>query len=419
MGSGKGVYTVIKTIEELQDTDRHIITNFAYRINPWVRKIGKRKSRGEKGFKAHLLDTCGEDYNIEKRIHIIPDEDMANFYLWRINDAGELIKLDGIYDKRSGKLEGFDPEAFEKTQPCVYVVDEAQRFWSARDWQKTSDALSFYVTQHRKATDDVWVACQHLSQLDKQMRVLFQEYHTCVNHKFRKMSVFKQPNVISVIVSNEAPEQRVTNLGHLPKIIRFDPLGIGSCYDTASGVGVQGRAADILQKPKGLPWWGIFALVILGGLLIIVAAKGLGIGVGKLLTGGFNKPKPVKIEPAQPVQKNKVLDPFGLAPLELQPRPQPKLESYSPVTNTEPEVFMVGFAMIPHGLGDEGFKPKREFKIMLSNGRVYSTYNPSVTYLDEYIAIINNKTYRMKTWTDEPKQTSRQSLQSRQPSQSQ
>lgn len=389
MGAGKGVYTVIKTIEELQDTERHIVTNFAYRVNPWVRSIGKRRSRGEKGFKAHLMDEFGADFDVEKRIHIISDDEMAMFYLWRIDPDGNLLRIKENRNERTGSVESFDEKAFTLTQPCCYVVDEAQRFWGARNWQKTADALSFYVTQHRKAGDDVWVACQHLSQLDKQLRVLFQEYHTCVNHKFRKIAGFRQPNVISVIVSNEAPESRMTGLGNIPKMIRFDPKGIGACYDTASGVGVQGRAADILNKPKGLPIWALMLLIVGIGFGIILAAKGMGWGAGKLLTGGFDKKTGQSISNAVAINSK----PWN--PLQVEHN-QPK--SYSPVTvsTNDVEIFMSGFAYLP--AKDLLGKPiKGVFTVFLTDGTHHRFgEHGDVRALTEDYCIIEGKKYRMK-----------------------
>lgn len=286
-GAGKGIYTVVKTIEELQSTERPIITNFAFELNPWVRRLGRRRSRGEKGMLGHLRDTYGETYNAENRIHVLEDEHIAEFYLWRVNHDGKLVKINADRD-RDGTIVKIDQSEWANTVPCFYIVDEAWKFWNSRAWQKIDKGFQFYNAQHRKAGDDLLITVQAASQIDKQLRVLIQTFHHLVNHRHRKMLFFKQPNVISVIVTNEPPEAGKKSLGAVPKVIRFDPSGVGSCFDTAKGAGVQGQGADIEKKAKGLPWWGIIILFVGIGLAILLVSKYAGVGAGYLLTGGAN-----------------------------------------------------------------------------------------------------------------------------------
>jgi len=281
-GAGKGVYAMLKIIDELRSTDRHVVTNLAVKLDPWVRALGRKRSRGEKGLLAHLRDTYGETFDAERRIHVVQDEQMKFFYTWRVNHDGQLIELPAIRDRHTGAIQSLEIDAFSATQPMCYVADEAGQFWGARDWQKTADGLAWYNRQHRKAGDDFWVCVQHSSQLDKQMRTLFQEYHSLVNHKFRKIGIFKQPDKISVVVSNESPDMR-SKLPMLPTLISFDKAGVGGSFDTAAGVGVRGTGADLEKKTQGLPWWGLFAGLVLIGGTIVVMAKGAGWFAGSML----------------------------------------------------------------------------------------------------------------------------------------
>ena len=99
-GAGKGVYSTIRVIEELRSTDRPIITNFALEINPWNRRLGRRRTRAEKGLRQHLLDEYGEDYNCQKRIFIVDDDQIAKFYEWRVNrETGQLVQIEIERDK--------------------------------------------------------------------------------------------------------------------------------------------------------------------------------------------------------------------------------------------------------------------------------------------------------------------------------
>src|ERR1035441_4817023 len=285
-GAGRGVYTVLRMIDILQTTEMHIITNFAIELNPWLRKMSRRRSRGEKGFLAHLRDTFGETFDAEKRIHVIAQSEVSRFYLWRINPEGELFQVAPILDAKTGRVIAFDEKAFSISLPVHYILDEAGQTFPARNWQAVEAGVAFYDAQHRKAGDNVDLTVQHSGQIDKQMRMLIQEYHSLVNHGYRKMGIFQQPNRISVFISNEPPESRSKSLGGVPKIIKFDKVGIGGSFDTAKGVGVQGMGADIERKRKGLPFWGLPLIVLLGGAGIIFAARGAGWFAGKQLTGG-------------------------------------------------------------------------------------------------------------------------------------
>jgi hypothetical protein len=282
-GAGKGVYAVLRIIDVLRTTEKPILTNFAIELYPWVRKLGRRRSRGEKGLLAHLHDTYGETFGAEKRIFTLTDEQMQYFYCWRVNHDGKLVEIQANRDARTGNIVSIDEAAFTETQPCYYLGDEGWKFWNARDFQKIDRGLQFYNAQHRKAGDDFDITAQAASQIDKQMRVLVQEYHTLVNHGYRKMGVFRQPNVISVVISNEPPELRSKTLTALPKVIKFDAQGIGGSFDTAKGAGVQGAGADIERKRKGLPWWGLPVLIAVMGAGIIFVAKGGGYMTGKML----------------------------------------------------------------------------------------------------------------------------------------
>ena len=164
-----------------------------------------------------------------------------------------------------------DEKAFENGVAIYYQLDEGWRILNARKWQTTADGVQFYMAQHRKANDDMDLLIQHHSQIEKQARQLIAEYHTLVNHKYRKLLFFRQPDFISVVISNEPPEQR-GKISTIPKVLRFDRMGLGGSFDTAAGTGVQGMAADINKKSTGLPWWGIILAVVGIGLLIIMGA---------------------------------------------------------------------------------------------------------------------------------------------------
>lgn len=289
-GAGKGYYTVLRAEEVLCDTDQHIITNFAFELMPWCRQIRRRVWRAEKGFVQYLKEKYGKDFDATKRIHFLDELQMKQFYLWRVNTEGKLVKIDPKFERKGNRdvIVGFDEGAFAETLGCVYIMDEAWRFINSRDWQDMDRGFQFYLAQQRKSQggDDFWIVCQHSSQIEKQSRVLISEYHTLVNHRFRKIMFWKQPNVISCMISNEPPELRSKSISTRPKIFRFDKEGVGGSFDTSKGAGLKGgTGADIEKKTKGLPAWTLMLVVVGFGLLVISVARGAGWFAGKLLTG--------------------------------------------------------------------------------------------------------------------------------------
>jgi len=294
-GSGKGMYTMKNIIFELTTTQRPIITNFALRLGPWVRGNGK----AEIGLLAYLQKTFGKTFDAEARIHFITDEQCKQFYLYRIRKADgqlfeqniddvlagtvtanglayngkQLFKMRPIYgdtgkSTKGDKIVAFEHEDFAASLPAAYFIDEAWQCFNAHDWQLMDRGVLYYNAQHRKAGDDLWIITQHHSQCVKNLRVLAAEYHECVNHSKRRFGLFRQPGGISVVITNDAPETGSRTVGNTV-LVRLDFKGIGACYDTAAGAGLQGAGADIGEKIRGLPFYVLIALVILCGFLIV------------------------------------------------------------------------------------------------------------------------------------------------------
>jgi len=393
-GAGKGVYSTIRVIEELRNSDRPIITNFALELRPWIRRLGRRRTRAEKGLRQHLLDEYGEDYDVLNRVHILDDAEIAKFYEWRVDENKKLIQIN-VHRDKDGTISKIDELQWSSTQPCLYLIDEAWKFYGSRNWQKNDKGFQFYNAQHRKASDDLIITVQTAGQVDKQLRALVQQYHSLVNHKHRKVFIFKQPNIISVVHSNEPPDGNKSTLTAMPKIIKFTSDGIGSCFDTAKGAGVQGQGADIERKTKGLPWWGIILMVIGIGFLIVMAARGMGYFAGKLLTGSAvgqqtskavnqiatpqwgtalgGKPETnVNVDPGQPERKQKSL--------EVEKIPDP--------------VYMVGVSLVPgYWKGQILVQPKAY--VMLSDGRMIESPNSRMALLTKEYCVYDGKT----NWT--------------------
>lgn len=64
--------------------------------------------------------------------------------------------------------------AGDMSLPVLVVVDEAQLWFNARNWSKTSEDLLTFLTQSRKVAVDVIFITQAATNIDKQFRVLCQ-----------------------------------------------------------------------------------------------------------------------------------------------------------------------------------------------------------------------------------------------------
>jgi len=356
-GSGKTNYTVIQLERVLRLENRAIITNAPVKIEPWA-----RGGVAQLGLREFLRSKGDSDCEVGRRVHILQDEEVPEFMCYRVVD-GKLVKFEPERDDK-GKI--LSVRAINGTEPVVYLLDEAWKFFGARDWQKTSVGVQWYMAQHRKFGDDVWITTQHFNQVDKQLRLLVGEYHECINHLHRKLFLFRHPGVISVNVSNDPPERQGRLLSE-QKVIRYDRTGIMSCYDTAAGSGVQGSVADLGRRPAGLPWWtAIIGMVLIGAVVYFVpdlVARGATRGERAKLAA--KRAAQVSATNAVPVG-SAVLEIPGrsgapgvkrdveLAPAVSVTRPLP------PVTDEGEVIYMTGRALLPDG----------RVVVMLSDGRI-------------------------------------------------
>jgi len=234
-GSGKSRYGVGKLIEQLLETDAVIGTNFPLEIPRLNQYLQERYPNKE--------------IDIFKRIFIIPDDDLRNFFEWfgpPEPDAPQGISVPG--------------------RRIIYHIDEAQIPFNSLDFAKqTSGGVRKcfnFLTQHRKTPADVWAYTQHYDNLDLQFRRLAQDFRQCVNHRLKKLGVFRGFDKFKC--HHYEKESRKQDDAYYVEEYTIDPKGIGSCYDTARGIGVKGVGADKGSRAKGLTLgWGVVGCFML------------------------------------------------------------------------------------------------------------------------------------------------------------
>ena len=277
-GGGKGLVVLKELIHELVNGERPIITNLAIKVEPWVRITkhrGKRIVKSEMGLAAYLVREYGQDFDVRKRVHLLPEENTGEFYLWRVNpETHELVKSDCVRDA-AGRVTEYDTTNAMRWGGVVYCVDEAWKFYGARSWQDTGKGVLFAGAQHRKLADRWFIVTQNTKQVDTCLRQVAEDFWVCVNHGKKKLGAWRQPEMFQVLVYGEVP----TGAGEpmTRKVFKLDKVGIGGCYDTAGGVGVAGGGgADIGERAKGLPVWTILVGIVGLGVLILGAMKAAG-----------------------------------------------------------------------------------------------------------------------------------------------
>jgi len=271
-GAGKGLYGVRLIVDELVNGKRPVFTNLALDLG---------------GINAYIQQTHPEaDVDIFTRIRVLNDDEVANFFLHR----GAFGTVE--YSEEKGRLVfGSDCKGI------FYLLDEVQNFFNARCWAKTGTNALFYASQHRKLGDELWLCTQHPANVDKQFRTVAQDYVYLRNLAQESRGIFRLPRQFlwSQYLEPKTAMTKATAFG----TFRLDVTGLGSCYNTAAGVGVPGTGeADTKARKKGWAWqWAVLAAVLFIATCVFVLTDGMDWVVRKILP---TPPVPAKVTNAPP-----------------------------------------------------------------------------------------------------------------------
>lgn len=373
-GGGKGL-CVMREIEQiLVNSDMPIITNLAIRIDPWLRRRnvrGKVEYDGMIGLRAYLLSKYGKDFDCAKRIRFLTDEEIPEFYLYRLTGPAAKCRRD-----EKGKVIDFDTSS-SLAGPVCYVIDEAWKFYGSRQWQDTGKGVLFYTAQHRKFGDRVFLVTQNTKQVDTAMRQVSEDYWVVTNHKKKRIGFFRQPGVFSVSVFDQPPTAGVNVEPMARSVFKLD-LGLAASYDTSSGVGVGGGvAADLGEKAKGLPIWVAPLLIVAVGFGLVMLAMGLGKGAGKLVTPGVATH--AAVSNAIPSRASASL--FGISAVS---GPVANIPQKAIMTNM-PIARVIGLAMVGPG----------KFWVLLEDGRQFRTGDNGLQEIRRDKVLINGVWHKL------------------------
>jgi len=333
IGGGKSLFATIQICNELEKSERFIVTNVPLKLPEIAEYCHKYIDR---------------PVDLNKRLRVLHREECHRFFL-------HLPQKDFAHVSEVATRQGHD-------YGCLYVLDEAHIIYPAREYMKTGPDVEAYVSQLRKLNDDfIWVT-QHTEKVDKNFRRNTTRWLIVKNMgKSRLLLGVGFPGSFKWDEFSVEPRR-----GDKPEATgwyRMKDRGYKDCYDTMAGVGFAGgMAAD--TKPKRGHWWRWIAaalfLATLAWFIPKMMSKGIGYAVGQTVTvgadsmskslgiGGIGKStNTIELKPAQPQAQVPVQ--------ELHSATKPKEQSGDP----RDALCVVGFDMLT----------RNRLRCMLSDGR--------------------------------------------------
>lgn len=272
-GSGKTLFAMGLLETELTTTNRKIVTNMPIRM----RELGVY-------LRTHYPAL---DIRLDERIKLLSEDELPEFYLWRGPDykLGVVTEMP-VEDNRIKVKRTIRPlltDIREGDCGVQYYLDELHIAFGNREWQNTAPAALYYLSQHRKLSDDVICITQAVSNVDKKFASVAGEFHQIRNHTVERWGWFNGPASFTVKTYLRQPKSPTDVPMHTRRFkLRRE---LASCYDTAAGVGVVGRAgADTKKTRKGIPLWTAWLAFAAVAVLVISAPWLLFGGAKKLVT---------------------------------------------------------------------------------------------------------------------------------------
>lgn len=389
-GSGKSLYAVVRLIRELLETERNIVTNLPLRLdrlNEYLQKLYPERN-------LRILD----------RVRLLSETELRFF--WKFRGDGdvappELALLESTHGEmaRNQLLKSLDiwartPSAGDVGRGVCYMLDEAHIAFNARDWANIGKAALFYLSQHRKLGDIVWVITQAPGNLDKQFRSVAEDFTVLRNEYTAKYGIFRgrgrfvRKTYLAEPSANAEPFESAA--------FTLDKEGIASCYDTAKGIGVHGNKADIGRRAKGIPIWVVIPAGLVLALACVFVPWLLGRSAGKLMTGDAARkieavqkdaglvPLPGSVVPGSAASAASSAVPL---PLPAIPRSEGVYLTQEWVLNNRPERPLWVSGVIYRGAS---------FTVYLSDGRVFTDADKTIERLDRRGLVIGGMLVPMK-----------------------
>jgi hypothetical protein len=389
VGAGKSYRGVVSIVDQLLHDDRLIVTNLPVNLATLADFLAKRYPDRN----ICLLDHRRPADPGEKG-----DEDGMVFEPSRIRmlDEGELAEFYRIRHQESDKVPRIEREKGDRNPVCldfsqwlkggkfsgrgvIYHLDELQLFYNVRRYAEAPDEFPFYLSQHRKLGDDIYVYTQQPQNVDKMFRSFTQEFIYVVNIGKKRVGPFAAPKIFRFAAYPEPYTGQPGQICQYSGYFRMD-YELAATYNTAAGIGIEAAKADVGSKIKGLDW----RLLLL--LPIIVAACFFGFR----WCGGLWVKSVLPTVKRSAAMSN--MRPVSAAPTSEAPSPPapfvPKASienGHEKASGENKEVYMTGWVM-------EGGKARAA----LSDGR-WVGQEDGLTQITQTYCIVRGRIYRMRT----------------------
>lgn len=228
-----------------------------------------------------------ENLRVCERVTLIADEDVRDFYRHRGNVlgvGGEVERTAVVEDwdeaseyKVKEGSKGFERVRYSTTHPVTYFLDEFHLAYNAREWARVGKSALWYASQHRKLGDTVYWVTQYTENVDKQFRVLTQDWTMCRNWANETWFSFVRPPARFQIQTSLEPPTTARRAMSSWSVVGLD-LELAACYRTMQGTGIAGKLAPNRLRRKGL---GVLPSVAAALVGVLALAVGIPILLGK------------------------------------------------------------------------------------------------------------------------------------------
>jgi hypothetical protein len=242
-GGGKTLYAMRLIGDELLVGNRVIVTNVPVNIAELAKWVEVRRP----------------GLNIMERVFLLDDTHQTGQF-WRFRPGGSPLPFVGKDNWQNLHDREQLSKAYAEALPrggVMFVIDEVHNFFAARDWSKTGPDVLYYLSQHRRFGDTVILISQSMNFVESQFRALAQDLTVLTNIGKSKALGFRMPRLFFRSLYNGSKEATIA----LERKVTVLDSSLAACYNTAAGVGIHGRSADIGERLTGAPWWAGLAIV--------------------------------------------------------------------------------------------------------------------------------------------------------------
>ncbi|HEY3760339.1 MAG TPA: zonular occludens toxin domain-containing protein [Verrucomicrobiae bacterium] len=389
VGAGKSYRGVVSIVDQLVHDDRLIVTNLPVNLGKLADFLAKRYPE---------RNICLLDHRRPANPSEEADADGMVFEASRVRvlDEGELAEFYRIRHQASEKVPRIEREREDRNPVCldfsqwlkggkfsgrgiIYHLDELQLFYNVRRYADAPDEFPFYLSQHRKLGDDIYVYTQQPQNVDKMFRSFTQEFIYVVNIGKKRVGPFAAPKIFRFAAYPEPCTGQIGQVCQYSGYFRMD-YELAATYNTAAGIGIEAAKADLGSKVKGLDWRLLLLAPLILALFFFAFRWGGGLWVKSVLPE-------VKGKPAASRVRSIVAPSTGQsnAPLTA-PAAVPDKKPYSAdIDSIDTNIYMVGWAL-------EGKKPH----VALSDGR-WAGQEDGLTQVTPNYCIIHGRIYRMRS----------------------